>query len=76
MMEARCSTMVVGVRQEDIVQPMEVVETRSEVSIDMPPTEPNIVPTVAEPSAIVPTSTELPLSSPIAPSTDAARGPQ
>ena len=75
VMEARRSTVAIDVRWEDIVQPMEVAEAGSEASVVPPPIEPNVVPTTAEPSVIVLTSTELPLSSPTAPSVDATRGP-
>ena len=68
--------MAVNVRREDIVQPVEAAEVGSETSVVPPPTEPNIVPTIAEPSAIVPTTTELPSSSLTTPSTDVAGGPQ
>ena len=57
-------TMAIDVRREVVVQPMEVAETGSEASVVPPPTEPNIVPTVAE----------LPSSSSIASSADAAGG--
>ena len=67
-------TMAIDVRREVVVQPMEVAETGSEASVVPPPTEPNIVPTIAEPSAIVPTTTELPSSSSTVPSADAAGG--
>ena len=66
--------MAADVRREDVVQSTEATKAGSEASVVPPPTEPNIVPTIAEPSAIVPTTTELPLSSLIAPSTNAARG--
>ena len=67
--------MAIDVHQEDVIHPMEAAEAGSEVSIVPPPTEPNVVLTVAEPSAVVLTTTELPSSSSIAPSTDAAGGP-
>ena len=75
VMEARPSTMAVDVRQEDVIQPVEAAEARSEVSIVPSSIEPNIVLTIAEPSAVIPTTTELPSSSSIAPSTDVAGGP-
>ena len=49
VLEARRSTMDEDVRREDVVQPMEGVETRSEASVVLPPTEPNVVPTGSEP---------------------------
>ena len=45
VMEARRLSMAKDVRWEDVVQPMEGVETGSEASVIPPPTEPNIVPT-------------------------------
>ena len=58
VMEAHHSTMVEDVRREDVVQPVEGVEARSEVSVIPPPTEPNVVST----------GSELPLSSSTVPS--------
>jgi len=66
--------MAIDVHLEDIVKPAEAAEARSEVSVVLPPIKPNVVLTTAEPSSIVPTTTELPSSLPIAPSTDAAGG--
>ena len=66
VMEDRRPTVATDVRREDIVQPMEEAEARSEASIVLPPTEPNVILT----------STELPSSSPTALSTDAVGGPQ
>ena len=54
--------MVEDVRQEDVVQPMEGVETRLEA---------NVIPPLAEPN-IVPTESELPSSLSIVPSAIAA----
>ena len=48
VMEARHSSMAEDVRQEDVVQPTEAAEVRSEVSIVPPPIEPNVVPTTAK----------------------------
>ena len=76
VMEAHRSTMATDVCQEDIIQPMEGAEAGLEASVVPPPTEPNIIPTTAEPSAIVLTSTELPSSSPTAPLTNTAGEPQ
>ena len=47
-MEARRLTMTKDVRREDVVQPMEGVETGSEASVVPPPTEPNVVLTGSE----------------------------
>ena len=58
MMEARRLSVAEDVRREDVVQPVEGVETESEASV------------------VVPTTTEMPSSSPIASSTDAVGGPQ
>ena len=57
--------MAKDVCQEDIIQPMEGVETGFEASVVPPPTEPNVVPT----------KSELPLSLSIVPSADAAGRP-
>ena len=75
-MEARRSSVATYVHREDIVQPTEAAEAESEVSVILPPIEPNIILNLAESSTVVLTTTELPLSSPIAPSTDAIGGPQ
>ena len=65
VMEAHCSSVAEDVRREDVVQPMEGVETGSEASVIPPSTEPNIVPT----------ESELPSSSSTVPSADAAGAP-
>ena len=44
VMEARHSSVVEGVRQEDVIQPTDGVETGSEARIVPPPTKPNIIP--------------------------------
>jgi len=66
VMEARRSIMAKGVRQEDVIQPVDGVETGSEMSIVPPPTEPNVVPSASE----------QPLSLSTAPSANAAGRPQ
>ena len=66
VMEARRSSMAEGVRQEDVIQPTDGVETGSEVSIVPPPTEPNVVPS----------ESEQPLSTSIVPSADTVGRPQ
>ena len=66
VMEARRSSMAEDMRWEDVVQPMEGVETRLEASIVPPPTEPNVAPS----------ESEQPLSSSITPSADATGRPQ
>ena len=48
VMEARHSSVDKDVHQEDVVQPVEGVETRSKVSIIPPPIEPNVIPTRSE----------------------------
>ena len=75
VVEARCSMAATGVRQEDIVQPV-MAEAGSEASVVPPATEPNVVPTIAESSAVVLTTAELPSSSSATPSTDTTGGPQ
>ena len=65
MMEARHSSMAEEVRREDVVQPVEGVETGSEASVVPPPIEPNIVLT----------GSELPSSSSTVPSADATGQP-
>ena len=47
-MEARRSSLAEDVRWEDVVQPVEGVETGVEASVIPPPTEPNVVPTESE----------------------------
>ena len=69
------STVAEDVCQEDVVQPLEGAETRLEASVILPPIEPNVIPTVAELSVVVPTTTELPSSSSTVPLVDAAKGP-
>ena len=59
VIEARRSTVAADVCWEDVVQPMEVAEARSEASIVPPLIEPYVIPTTAEPSVIIPTSTAL-----------------
>ena len=65
VMEAHRSSVAEDVLQEDVIQPMEGVETGSEASI---------IPTIAELSAISPTTTKLPSSSSTIPSVDVAGG--
>ena len=48
VMEAHHSSVAEDVCQEDVVQPTEGVETGSEVSVILPPTEPNVIPTGSE----------------------------
>ena len=74
-MEAHCSTMAADMRWEDVVQPTEAVKARLEASVVPPPTEPNVILTAAELSAIIPTITELPSSSLTVPSANAAGAP-
>ena len=75
-MEARRLTVAADVLWEDVVQPTEAAEVWSEVSVILPPTELNVILTAAETSAVILTTTKLPSSSPTAPSTDTAGGPQ
>ena len=75
-MDACRSTLATGVHQEDIVEPVEAAKAGLEASVVPPITESNVVPTTAEPSAVVLTTIELPSSVPAAPSTDMTRGPQ
>ena len=65
VMKAHRSSVVEDVCQEDVIQPMEGVETGSEVSIVLPPIETNVVPT----------RSELPSSLSTVPSADAAWRP-
>ena len=51
-MEAHYSTMAVDVRWEDVIQPVEAAEAGSEVSVVLLPTEPNVIPTIAEPNSV------------------------
>ena len=64
-MEARHSSVDEDVRQEDVVQLVEEVETGSEASIVLALIEPNVVST----------GSELASSSPAMPSANAAGGP-
>ena len=66
VMEAHRVSVAEGVRQEDVIQPVDGVETRSRVSVVPPPTEPNIVPSEGK----------QPLSSSTKPSADAVGWPQ
>ena len=75
-MEARRSAVPVDMHWEDVVQPMEAAEARLELTVVPSPIEPNVIPTVAEPSAVIPTTAGLPSSSPAAPSADTTGGPQ
>ena len=65
-MEARRASVAEDMRQEDITQPADGVEARSEVSVVPPPTEPNVIPS----------ESELPLSLSIVPSAEAVKRPQ
>ena len=65
VMEARCSSMVEDMRREGVIQPMEGVDTGSEVRVVLPPTEPNVVLT----------ESELPSSLSTVPTVDAAGRP-
>ena len=65
VMEACRSSKAQEVHREDVIQPMEGVETGSEASVVPPPTKPNVIPT----------ESELPSSSLTVPSGDAAEGP-
>ena len=64
VMEAHRLSMAEDVHREDVIQPMEGVETRSEASVVPPPTEPNVFPT----------RSKLPLSSLTIPSANAGGG--
>ena len=55
VMEARRASTAEGVCQEDVAQPTDGVEPRSEANVAPPLTKPNIVPS----------ETERPLSSPV-----------
>ena len=66
VMEARRASMAEGMRQEDVILLVDGVEAGLEASIVPPPTEPNVAPS----------ESEQPLSSPVAPSADAAGWPQ
>jgi len=48
MMEARRSSVAKNVHREDVIQPVEGVETGLEASVVLPPIEPNVVPTGSE----------------------------
>ena len=65
VMEACRSSLAEDVCQEDVILPMEGVETGSKASVVLPPIEPNIVPT----------GSELPSSLSTVPSGDVAGGP-
>ena len=65
VMDARHSIMAEGVHQEDVIHPVDGVETVSKASVIPPLTEPNIVPS----------KSEQPLSSSTVPSADATRQP-
>ena len=65
VLEAHRSTVATDMRREDVIRSAEVAEAGSEASVVSTPTKPNIVPT----------KTELPSSSSIVPSADAAGGP-
>ena len=64
-MEARRVSVAEGVRQEDVIQPMDGVEIGFGASVVPPPTE----------LSIVPSEGEQPLSSSTEPSADAAGWP-
>ena len=64
-MDARHADMAESVRQEDIAQPADGMEPRSEVDITPPPTEPNVAQS----------EDEQPLPSPVEPVVDAAEEP-
>jgi len=64
-MEARHVSLVEGVHQEDVIQPMDGVEARSEASVVLPSTEPDIAPS----------KSEQPLSSSLTPLVDAIGRP-
>ena len=65
VMEAHRSSMAECVHQEDVIQPVDGVETRSEASVVPPSTEPNVVPS----------ESEQPLSSSIVSSADVVGRP-
>ena len=65
-MDGRRANIAKGAAQEDISQPTDGVEPGSEADAAVPPTEPNVVQL----------ESEQPLSSPIAPTADAAGQPQ
>ena len=48
VMEARRSSMAKGACQEDVIQPVDGVDTRSETTIVSPLTEPNTAPSESE----------------------------
>ena len=64
VMEAHRSSVAEGLHQEDVIQPTNEVETRSEASVAPAPTKPNVVLT----------GSELPSSSSTVPSADATGG--
>ena len=65
VMEVHRASVAEGVRQEDIIQPVDGVEARSEASVVPPQIEPNVAPS----------ESEQPLSSSITPSADATGQP-
>jgi len=48
VMEGHRASVVEGMRQEDVIQPMDGVEDELEASIIPPPTEPNVAPLESE----------------------------
>ena len=66
VMEACHLSMAEGVRQEDVIQPTDGVETGLEASVVLPPTELNVIPS----------ESEWPLSLSTEPLADAAGRPQ
>ena len=66
VMDGRRVDMAEGVRQEDVAQPVDGGEPRSEADVAPPPTEPNVAQS----------EEEQPLPSPVEPVADAAGEPQ
>ena len=66
VMEAHRSSVAEGVHQEDVIRPMDGMETELGASVIPPPTKPNVVPSASE----------QPLSSSTVPSVDATGRPQ
>ena len=66
VLDARHADMAEGTRQEDIAQPVDGVEPRSDANVAPPPTEPSVAPS----------ESEQPLSSPVVPAVDVAGQPQ
>ena len=64
VMDARRVSVAEGARQEDVPQSTDGVEAGPKANVVPPPTEPNVAPS----------ESEQPLSSPVAPSADAAGG--